>query len=499
MTASLSRALKGRSALTAAVLVAGALAQIAPANASTTFGPAERYPIAYGTRQLVAADFNGDTKLDLAAPDFNAPCHCASSASVLLGDGAGAFAALSGSPFTVGEYPGAIEAGDFNGDLRPDLVVGNSGGTTVSVLLGTIAGTFSSATTHDAGTGGPIAVAVGKFNNDSNADIAVVDQGAPGQIAILIGNGSGGFSSPATLPTGNVPTAIVADNLVGDGAVDLAWTNAQDNTISVAVGNGDGTFGSPTVTGVPANPTAITSDDFNHDSRPDLVVASGGDGSAVGKVSLLIAKSSGGFEAPATFPTAGKLSFGIAVGEIDGDQFDDVVTADMNSHSISVLHGDGPAHLGPAEAINAGASAQPSDVALGDFDKDGHPDIAMADYGPAYLSVFKNIPIPPDTSVASGPTGTTRANSASFSFDSDQPGSTFECKLDAAPWTACQSQTSYSDLPEGSHNLQVRASDPGGNPDPTPATRDWAIDRSTPPTARLTADPLWSAPGFSDT
>jgi hypothetical protein len=88
----------------------------------------------------------------------------------------------------------------------------------------------------------------------------------------------------------------------------------------------------------------------------------------------------------------------------------------------------------------------------------------------------------PETTIDSGPLGTVGNPSASFAFSSDQAGSTFECKLDAGAYASCTSPKAYSGLSEGSHTFSVRATDPAGNVDATPASRTWSVDTGTPET-----------------
>jgi len=83
---------------------------------------------------------------------------------------------------------------------------------------------------------------------------------------------------------------------------------------------------------------------------------------------------------------------------------------------------------------------------------------------------------PPETSIASGPTGSTTSTSASFAFSSSESGSTFACKLDSGSWSSCSSPKSYTSLGVGSHTFSVRATDPAGNTDATPATRTWTVE-----------------------
>ena len=68
-----------------------------------------------------------------------------------------------------------------------------------------------------------------------------------------------------------------------------------------------------------------------------------------------------------------------------------------------------------------------------------------------------------------------RSTTASFQFTADETGADFECSLDGAPLTQCMSPTDYTGLAAGSHHFEVRAVDPSGNADPSPAAADWTI------------------------
>jgi hypothetical protein len=85
----------------------------------------------------------------------------------------------------------------------------------------------------------------------------------------------------------------------------------------------------------------------------------------------------------------------------------------------------------------------------------------------------------PETTIDSGPSGTTTSTSASFSFSSSEAGSTFQCRLDAGTFAACASPASYATLAAGTHTFDVRATDGAGNTDPSPASRVWTISVST--------------------
>ena len=90
---------------------------------------------------------------------------------------------------------------------------------------------------------------------------------------------------------------------------------------------------------------------------------------------------------------------------------------------------------------------------------------------------------PPDTTIASGPTGTVASSSASFTFTSSEAGSTFQCSLDSGAYSTCSSPRTYSSLANGAHTLRVRAVDAAGNVDATPASLTWTVDTAAPDTS----------------
>jgi hypothetical protein len=93
----------------------------------------------------------------------------------------------------------------------------------------------------------------------------------------------------------------------------------------------------------------------------------------------------------------------------------------------------------------------------------------------------------PDTTITAGPASPTNVTDASFSFTSSEPGSTFACSLDGGPFSACTSPSSYSSLGAGTHSFAVRATDPAGNTDTTPASSSWTVDLTPPETTIASA------------
>ena len=165
-------------------------------GAAGGFDPVVEYSTGAGThpRDLVAADFNGDGASDLAVMNDNAE-----GVAILLGTGTGAFQAPTSFP--VGNYLRAIDAADLDANGKIDLAVTNVGEQVVSILLGIGNGTFAPRQTF-ALPPTMFSVAVGHFNNDPHADLAVSGGGflEPAVVAILAGDGAGGFGARPSSP-----------------------------------------------------------------------------------------------------------------------------------------------------------------------------------------------------------------------------------------------------------------------------------------------------------
>jgi large repetitive protein len=90
---------------------------------------------------------------------------------------------------------------------------------------------------------------------------------------------------------------------------------------------------------------------------------------------------------------------------------------------------------------------------------------------------------PPDTTIDSAPDASTVSTEAAFRFSTSEPGSTFECSLDGAAFSACTSPMNYVGLWVTDHEFRVRSTDAAGNVDPTPAAHSWTIRPAPVPTA----------------
>jgi hypothetical protein len=99
----------------------------------------------------------------------------------------------------------------------------------------------------------------------------------------------------------------------------------------------------------------------------------------------------------------------------------------------------------------------------------------------------------PDTSITSGPTGTTNDSTPTFAFSATEAGSTFQCRVDTGAWAACTSPWTTAALANGAHSVSVRAIDAAGNTDASAASRSFTVDTTvpdtTPPDTSVTSGP----------
>ena len=323
-----------------------------------------------GTQPVAAvkADFNADGKLDVAVAN-----NFSSEVSVLLGDGAGNFSAPT--KFAVPAHPVAIVTNDFNNDGKPDVAVaafsGTQGDGSVSVLLGNGAGGFAAPVSFAVGQG-PSSITSADFNGDGKADLAVGIQFTD-MVTVVFGDGAGGFSGANGLNSGGTPRALAAADLNGDGRADLVAGNAGSNNVSVFVNNGGGTFAAAVNYAVGPDPSAVAVGDFNRDGKPDLAVANHTAAGSPGSVSVLLGDGSGAFTG-ATNYTVGVGPKDVVVGDFDRDGRADLAVANEYSHNVSILLGDGAGHFSTGLGYVAGSGAW--SLAAGDFNTDGRVDLA---------------------------------------------------------------------------------------------------------------------------
>jgi len=199
---------------------------------------------------------------------------------------------IFGKPVTYdsgGNFAGVVAVADVNGDGRPDVVVGNGGIPTVSVLLGNGDGTLQAPVSYYLGEEA-VSVSIVDVNGDGRPDMIVAtdfEVGNPnsGAVSVLLGNGDGTFQPAVSYSSGGygaISLAVADEN--GDGHLDLIVANVCQSSpcdyhydygsVGVLLGNGDGTFQPAVVSSISVGDVHSTAlADLNGDGTPDLVVA----------------------------------------------------------------------------------------------------------------------------------------------------------------------------------------------------------------------------------
>jgi len=304
-----------------------------------------------GAYALLAQDLNGDKKLDVIIVDrdkFDAATTFTVFINTTTKVGNPTFA-YPPRGYTTGYQPSAIALGDFNRDGRLDAVVPASGSNTVSVMLGDGKGAFDPGVTSIDG-GQQYYMVAADFNNDHNMDLAFSGYG--GTVDILLGKGDGTFKAPKVYNVANSGEGIVAADFNGDGFIDLAVVDKISNTVSVLLNNKAGGFKitGPYATG--NGPVALAAGNFTLKGHADLAVVNYTDSS----VSILPNDGTGKFGAPVTTTlTSNALPEGITAGDFNHDGHLDLAVANANSTLSVLLNNNGtfPTHTD----INVGAQA----------------------------------------------------------------------------------------------------------------------------------------------
>lgn len=349
-----------------------------------TFGPVTEFTVGTNPFDLVATDFNGDGKTDLATANLES-----ANVSLLIGNGNGGFAPAV--HFPVHGRPGAIAAGDFNSDNKPDLVVikifSNSGGEGISILLNDGAGGFSPATSTS--VTGLFDVAVADFNGDSKLDLTVININS-GSVSIMFGDGSGGFGPATTHTVGTSPVNVQAVNINADTKPDIVVANQNSQNISVLLNNGDGTFGAVTNFSTGQNPQSISAGDINSDGKIDLVIPLFSDGA----ITVLLGDGTGGFSQDTNL-SAGVRSERTVLADLNSDGFLDLAVSDVSSDFVTpvnpgvwVLFGNGTGKF--TSPTQFSTSRSPYTIVAGHFDAGSRLDLAFVQLQSSSVGVLLN-------------------------------------------------------------------------------------------------------------
>jgi len=206
---------------------------------------------------------------------------------------------------------------------------------------------------------------------------------------LWLGNGSSGFTAFAqttvTMAVGSLPRSVAIGDADNDGYNDIVTANAGSNNVSLIRWNGS-EF-DPQVTmevvptvGVAAGPYSVAIGNADYDWDNDIVTANAESDSV-----SLIHWNGSGFDLYVTM-SVGDDAWSVAIGDADNDGDNDIVTANDNSSNVSLLRWNGVG-FDPQVTMNVGAN--PVSVAIGDADNDGDNDIVTANCVANSISLLK--------------------------------------------------------------------------------------------------------------
>ncbi len=316
-----------------------------------------------------------------------------------------------------GQSPGAMTAGDFNGDGLTDLAIANTAGHAITFFTGTNKGVPGGPVTVSLGfaPGGvapgpvaaqgansstyllvtdpadnsvdeiaystanpvlgppilvgmqPVSVATADFNSDGSADFVTANAGSNDVSLVLDPNNGGGQA--VSLPAGKHPDALLVADFNNDGQADFAVANRDDNNVMVFTGNGDGTFRPPVMISELSGPVAIAAADLNGDGNTDLAVADG----QSGKVTILLGNGDGTFNTFANYQAGSGLT-AIAATYFAAGAPPSLAVTTSSGLLVFPGNGDGTFNTPISYAQYAGAAS----IAVGSFDADHHMEIAVS-------------------------------------------------------------------------------------------------------------------------
>lgn len=312
---------------------------------------------------------------------------------VLLGDGKGGMRDAEGSPYKVGPTARKLALGDLDGNGSLDIAVAEHDANALTVLLNDGKGRFTVAGRPEIAPASvrphTHAVHIADVNADGNGDLLATVANA-GAIAVLLGNGRGGFTPAAGSPmqVGRHPyDSIATGDLNRDGKLDLVTPDMHGHAIVALLGSGTGSFamapGSPAKVG--DRPGFVAIGDINGDGRLDAVSTH----DDYGIVDILLGDGTGRLvPAPSSPVRLQQPVWGIAIVDLNGDRRVDIVAGVAGGQNVVVLWNDEKAGITAERAEQWAAGDGAAHITAADINRDGLVDVVTGNYDSGDVSIL---------------------------------------------------------------------------------------------------------------
>jgi hypothetical protein len=275
-----------------------------------------------------------------------------------------------------------LAVGSVDGDPWPDVAV-CTGNQRVWVARGAPGNLFGPPAEYFVGSGPLLALALVDVNRDGTNDLLTGTTASPGWINVNLADGTGGYLPTASWAAGHEVWDLAAGDLTGDSWTDVVSIDLFGDTLAVLVGDGAGGFLAPVVMACEPQPREVLLGRLDGDGDLDVLIAASNDIGLDGSVCAWLNDGGGGLS-PGILAWPGKYTLGAALHDLDGDGDLDVVAANGSSRDVSLLLNDGTGRFDWSAGIPAGLG--PHAVAVFDATGDGVRDIlAVAPSWPAAL------------------------------------------------------------------------------------------------------------------
>jgi hypothetical protein len=333
---------------------------------------------------IAVGDVNKDNKLDIVTAAIDIM-----KVIILLGYGNGSFSNPLAYFLGRNVLPSSVAVSDFDCDNRLDIVVTNIQGSYVGVLLGNGNGTFKPITRYSTwSTSSLYAVSIADLNNDNRYDLVVANI-ADDEIIIFYGYGNGSFQLARTYSTGfgSAPNSVTTAKLNNNNKTNIVTTFRGTGNVAILTEYNSANFANQITysTGSAARPYSVTVGDFNNDSQVDIAVINSG----TDNLGILLGLGNNMFQAQMLYPIGvdARPQY-VTTGDINNDNYLDIITANSKNDSISVFMGQGNGTFAAQKMYSTGYNSRPMAVIIDDLNNDNRLDFVVANAGTNNIGIL---------------------------------------------------------------------------------------------------------------